>query len=238
MPKNRLYTWGLYVSIFWALFFLAANLTSQIFLKGETVSVPDLKGKTILDAKNELIKLRVSIEVKGSQFSSETERGRVVSQEPPPGSRLKVFKRVGVIVSKGSELVMIPKVTGLALEAVGSALGDAGLRKGAVTLILTPRSPAGRVMAQYPPADGRAFRDSAVNILVSQGEDDDKFVMPDLIQKRGESVRKALNQMGFRVSTSGAVYYPGLDSGIIIRQFPPRGFPVQKMTLITIEVSK
>lgn len=77
-----------------------------------------------------------------------------------------------------------------------------------------------------------------MNILVSQGENDDKFVMPDLIQKHGESVRKALNQMGFRVSTTGQVYYPGLDSGIIIRQFPPRGYPVQKMTLINIEVSK
>lgn len=238
MPKNRLYTWGLYALIFLALFFLAANLTSQFFLKGETVSIPDLRGKTILEAKNELTKLRVSIEVKGSQFSSDTERGRVVSQEPSPGARLKVFKRVGVIISRGSELVTIPKVTGLALEAVGSTLGDAGLRKGAVTLIRSPRSPAGRIMAQYPPAEASAFRDSAVNILVSQGEDDDKYVMPDLIQKRGESVRKTLNQMGFRVSTTGQVYYPGLDSGIILRQFPPRGFPVQKMTLITIEVSK
>lgn len=138
MPKNRLYTWGLYALIFGALFFLAANLTSQIFLKGETISVPDLKGKTVLEAKNELGKLKISIEVKSSRFSSDTERGRVVSQEPPPGARLKVFKRVGIIISRGSELVRIPKVAGLALEAVGPALGDAGLHKGAVTLVHTP----------------------------------------------------------------------------------------------------
>jgi hypothetical protein len=44
--------------------------------------------------------------------------------------------------------------------------------------------------------------------------------------------------MGFRMAVSGASYYPGLESGIIIRQFPPRGYPDQKMTLITVEVSK
>ncbi len=237
MPKNRLYTWGLYALIFLALFFLAANLTTQIFLKGETILVPDLQGKTIQEAKNELSKLRVSIEVKSAQFSSDTERGRVVSQNPKSGAKLKVFQSVQVIVSKGSELVMVPKVTGSAMESIGAVLSEAGLRKGAVTLVHTPTA-AGRVLAQFPPAETEAFRDSSVNILVSQGEDDDKFVMPDLISRQGEAVRKSLTQMGFRVSISGSTYYPGLDPGIIIRQFPPRGFPVQKMTLITIEVSK
>jgi beta-lactam-binding protein with PASTA domain len=237
MPKNRLYLWGLYALIFVALFFLAANLTTQIFLKGETIIVPDLQGKTVQEAKNELGKLRVSIKVKSTQFSSDTERGRVVSQAPKTGARLKVFQTVQVVVSKGSELVTVPKVTSLAMESVGAALGDAGLRKGAVTLVHTPVA-AGRVLLQFPPAEAQAYRDSAVNILVSQGEEDDKYVMPDLISRQGEAVRKALSQMGFRVSISGSTYYPGLDPGVIIRQFPARGFPVQKMTLITIEVSK
>lgn len=238
MPSNRTYTWALYILIFWALFFLAANLTSQIFLKGETVAVPDLKGLTVQEAKNELAKLRVSIEVSGAEFSSGTERGKVIRQDPAPGFRLKVFKRVGVVVSKGSELVTVPKVTGLNLENVGSALGDAGLRKGDVTLIHTPHVPAGRVIVQYPAADSQAFRDSNVDVLVSQGEEDDRFVMPDLIQARGESVRKVMSQLGFKVSITGAVYYPGSEPGTIIRQFPPSGYPVQKTTLIQIEVSK
>ncbi len=237
MPKNRLYTFGLYALIFLALFFLAANLTTQIFLKGETITVPDLQGKTIQEAKNDLSKLRVSIEVKSTQFSSDTARGRVVSQDPKSGARLKVFQSVQVVVSRGSELVTVPKVTGLAMESVGAALAEAGLRKGAVTLVHNPTA-AGRVLVQFPPAETEAFRDSAVDILVSQGGEDDKFVMPDLISRQGETVRKALTQMGFRVSITGSAYYPGLDPGIIIRQFPPRGFPVQRMTLVTIEVSK
>jgi len=238
MPKNWLYTLGLYALIFLAVFFLAANLTSQIFLKGETVAVPDVVGKTFNEAKQELSRSRISIVFKGSQFSSEQERGKVLAQAPPAGERMKVFRAVQVMVSKGSESVNVPKVAGLTLETVGQALLDAGLRKGAVSLVHTPRFPAGRIMLQYPLAESSANRDTAVNILVSRGERDEKYLMPDLISKHGETVRRRLAAMGFRMSVSGSSYYPGLESGIIIRQFPPHGYPVQKMTLITVEVSK
>jgi len=238
MPKNRLYTLGLYALIFLAVFFLAANLTSQLFLKGETVAVPSVVGKTFNEAKQDLSRSRISIIFKGSQFSSEQERGKVLAQDPPAGERMKVFRSVQVMVSKGSETVTVPKVTGLTLETVGQALAGAGLRKGAVSLVHTPRFPAGRIMLQYPLAESSADRDTAVNILVSRGEREEKYLMPDLISKHGQTVRRRLTAMGFRQAVSGASYYPGLESGIIIRQFPPRGYPVQKMTLITVEVSK
>ena len=238
MPKNWLYTLGLYALIFLAVFFLAANLTSQLFLKGETVAVPNVVGKTFNEAKQELSRSRVSIILKGSDFSNEQERGKVLAQDPPAGERMKVFRPVQVMVSKGSESVTVPKVTGLTLETVGQALADAGLRKGDVSLVHTPRFPAGRIMLQYPLAESSANRGTGVNILVSRGEREEKYLMPDLISKRAETVRQKLVAMGFRMAVSGASYYPGLESGIIIRQFPPRGYPVQNMTLITVEVSK
>lgn len=238
MPKNWFYTLGLYALIFLAVFFLAANLTSQIFLKGETVAVPNVVGKTFNEAKQELSRSRISIIYKGSQFSSGQERGLVLAQDPLAGERMKVFKAVQVMISKGSETVTVPKATGLTLETVGQVLAEAGLRKGAVSMVHTPLFPAGRIMLQYPLAESPAYRDTAVNILVSQGGREGKYLMPDLISKHGESVRRMLAAMGFRMAVSGSSYYPGLESGIIIRQFPPHGYPVQKMTLITVEVSK
>jgi len=238
MPDNRLYSWGRNALIFLALFFLAANFTSLFFLRGESAVVPDIAGKSLQDARSELSKLRIAIELTGTEYSSIVERGQVISQEPAAGSRIKVFRRVKVVISRGSELVTVPKVVGLSLEAAGQTLLDAGLAKGAVSLIHTPRHPAGRIIVQYPPAESLAFRDSPVNFLASQGEVDTKYLMPDLISMSGEAVRRKLAQMGFRVSISGAAYYPGLEPGIIIRQFPPRGYPIQKMTQISIEVSK
>jgi eukaryotic-like serine/threonine-protein kinase len=238
MPKNKLFTSGLYSLIFLAIFFLAANLTSQVFFRGETVIVPDVVGKTFNGAKEELSKARIAMVLAGTQYSGDQERGKVLSQEPPAGQRMKAFKSVKVVLSKGSETVTVPKVVGLTLETVGQSLIEAGLRKGAVTLVHTPRLSAGRIMLQFPQAENPAFRDSTVNILVSQGEREEKYLMPDLLSQRGESVRKALTSMGFRLAVSGSAYYPGLEPGLIIRQFPPRGFPVQKTTLISVEVSK
>lgn len=238
MPKNTLFTCGLYSLIFLAIFFLAANLTSQVFFRGETVTVPNVVGQTFNGAKEQLSKARIAMVLAGTQYSGEQGRGKVLSQEPAAGQRMKAFRSVKVVLSKGSETVTVPKVVGLTLETVGQALLEAGLRKGAVTMVHTPRLSAGRIMLQFPLAETPTFRDSTVNILVSQGEREDKYLMPDLLSKRGESVRKALTSMGFRLAVSGSAYYPGLEPGLIIRQFPPRGFPVQKTTLISVEVSK
>ena len=73
----------------------------------------------------------------------------------------------------------------------------------------------------------------------TEGEKEEKYVMPDLIGKHADRVTAYLKKKGFRVSDLRESFYPGIESGIIINQlFPKPGYPVQKRTLITLEVSK
>jgi len=65
-----------------------------------------------------------------------------------------------------------------------------------------------------------------------------KYLMPDLIGKQTEIVIARLRELNFRVEDARRTYYPGLDPGIIIKQFPPHGFMIQKNFPITLEVSK
>ena len=62
--------------------------------------------------------------------------------------------------------------------------------------------------------------------------------MPDLIGRRASRVIRWLQAHDFRLGDIRYVYYEGLDSGIIIKQFPPLGYKIQKRNLITLEVSK
>ena len=238
MNKKKIYDYLLYILSLLVLFFLSANISFQIVAKGEMVSLPNLVGKTMSEAREELAKKRLSIVQKGTQFSSKWPQGQIIFQEPPPGSKIKVNKKVKVILSAGSERVTVPKLIGKNLQTVNSILKEVGLYKGKISQVHTSKYAAGKIMAQQPSPSEVVARNSPVNLLVSQGQREKKYLMPDLIGKQAEAVIAKLKAMNFKIEDIRYVYYPGLESGIIIKQFPPQGFRIQKRNLITLEVSK
>ena len=62
--------------------------------------------------------------------------------------------------------------------------------------------------------------------------------MPDLIERKASPVLARLKALDFQISEVHYSYYPGLEPGIIIKQFPVQGTRIQKRNQITLEVSK
>jgi serine/threonine-protein kinase len=221
------------------LFFLSAILSSRAIQRGELVSVPDLAGKTFAEAKSELGRKKLSLQEKAVEYSDRFERGQIISQEPSAGSKIRVNKAVRVVLSGGSELIDIPPLVGRSLEAAAKLLSVIGLQRGKVSQIHTSRYAAGRIIAQEPaPSGEKVKRMTPLNFLVSQGEVEPKYVMPDLIEKNAGAAIAQLKKLGFRVADLRYSYYPGRDPGIIIKQFPPHGYAVARRNLITLEVSR
>jgi serine/threonine-protein kinase len=238
MPEKKSIDYVLYIFLYIVLFFLAANLSSRALLRGELVKLPNLVGKNFEEARTEILKKNLSISVQSYQPDSTWEKGRIIYQDPMPGSRLRKNKVVKVVISEGSEKVDIPRVEGRSLEAATQILKDSGLRKGRISQIHTPQFSAGRILAQEPRPSVVVDRNTPVNLLISQGAWEDRFMMPDLIEKNADKVIDKLRSMDFKVSDIHYSYYPGLGPGIIIKQFPPPGFRIQKRNLITLEVSR
>ena len=117
--------------------------------QGITTDVDEV-GKSLEEAKDELIKKKLSIAQKGVQFSSRWEKGKIVHQDPSPGSRIKINKVVKIILSAGSEKVKVPRLVGRNLQSIGEILSDAGLRKGKISQVHTSRYAAGKIIAQHP----------------------------------------------------------------------------------------
>ncbi|HEX2695295.1 MAG TPA: PASTA domain-containing protein [Acidobacteriota bacterium] len=238
MSKKSLIDIPIYALAFANLFFLSAVVFSQIILKGETVSVPDLSGKTLSEAKAVLEKKDLGLARRGTESNDAREPGRIVRQDPAPGSRIRVTKVVGVVTSTGSQKVAVPSLEGRSLEAAMPLLRDSGLFKGRITQIHTPRAAAGKILAQHPQATELAERNSAVGLLVSQGDREDRYVMPDLIGRDAESSIARLREFQFKIGDIRYSYYPGLSNGVIIRQSPSNGYRIQKRNLVTLEVSR
>jgi serine/threonine-protein kinase len=238
MQPSKTYRLLLYSLIFFIIFFLTSILSYRTVLKGEMVAIPNLVGKTFEDAKAELIRKRLSIVQLGIQFDTRYERGRIIFHEPSAGSKIKINNVVKVILSAGKEKVFVPLIKGENFQNLGPILQEAGIVRGTISHVHSPKNAAGKILAQYPPAQEEVGRGSAVSLLISEGEWEERYLMPDLIGRRAEDVIPWLEELNFKVEDVRDTYYPGLSSGIIIKQHPNQGYMVQKNFPITLEVSK
>jgi beta-lactam-binding protein with PASTA domain len=239
MPARKLLAYSQLLLGLLIVFLASAVLSSRVILKGEIVSVPDVSGKTPAEAGRELARKKLSLQEKGVEFSDRFEQGEIISQDPPAGSKIRVNRFVRVVLSGGSEMVDVPALVGRSMEAASKVLGENGLQRGLVAQIHTPRYAAGRIIAQEPAPGGvKIKRATPIHFLVSQGDLEPKYLMPDLIGRNSGPTIARLQELGFKVADIRYSYYPGLSAGIIIKQFPPHGFGIAKRSLISVEVSR
>jgi len=238
MPIKKIYKPVFFTLLILDLFLLSAVASFRFTLAGEVVNLPNLVNKTFDEAQFLLKEKKLTVVQSEYQLHQRIEKGRIIYQDPLAGSKLKLNSTVKVILSSGKEEVAVPQLVNKMEQLVNPLLREAGLRKGKISHIFTPRHAAGRIVSQYPPADVEVGRESRVSLLVSQGRDEDIYIMPDLLGRRVEPVIEWLESLEFRVGDTRRAPYRGLEAGIITLQTPQQGFPIKKRTLITLEVSK
>jgi beta-lactam-binding protein with PASTA domain len=219
-------------------FIISAFFSHSLVLKGENVSIPDLLGMTLDQAAAELAAKKLFVVQNGVQLHEYLEQGKIIGQDPPANTKMKINETVKVIISAGKEKVSVPRLIGINLQDINNILVENDLRRGRISHVHTPKYAAGKVIAQYPLENEEVPIDTRVSLLISQGEKEQKYLMPDLIGKRASVIISSLKRMGFNVGDVRFQLYRGLESGIIIKQTPPQGFRIQKRNLITLEVSK
>jgi beta-lactam-binding protein with PASTA domain len=238
MSTKKILDFALGILAFLNLFFLSAIISFQFTLKGEMITLPNIIGKTLEEAKAELANKKINIVQSGVRLHQRYERGKIIFQDPPADSKVKINTETRVVLSAGKEKVVVPKLFGKNLQVIRPILDEAGLREGKISHVHTPKYAAGKIIGQYPLPEEEVGRDTPVSLLVSQGQHEIKYLMPDLIGKRASSSITQLEGMDFNVSDIRYRYYRGLEAGIIINQSPAPGSKIQKRNRITLEVSK
>lgn len=159
----------LYVILALLLGFLSGYFFLTFLVSTGTTEVPDLKGKDIVNANQILREKGLHIRIDGHEYS-ELPPGTVSKQEPPPGTKIKSGREVGVIVSKGVKFAILPELRGLPLEEAEKLLRERGIPIEKVTYIHSDQYPERTIIAQRPePEEGG----KSIKLLVSKGRKED-----------------------------------------------------------------
>jgi len=209
------------------------------FVKGRSLPTPNLIGRSVADARAIAQDLGVQLEVdEGHRRNSDkVPVGNVVWQNRNPGatSFIKRGSSIRVELSAGPLVLRVPDLSAQTPGTAMLRLGQQNLKVGEVAYI---ENPARGILAVDPPMNTVVAPQSGVSLLVAVPPVPRAYVMPDLIDRRLDSVRPALESRGLNVSTVKYETYPGIADGIIIRQYPLRGAPVSSRDPISLVVSR
>ncbi|MFI2102137.1 Stk1 family PASTA domain-containing Ser/Thr kinase [Isoptericola sp. NPDC019693] len=164
----------------------------------QMLTVPgDLVGTAQEDATSALEDAGFTVGEAARSYDDEAGRGEVLDLSVEEGSRQRHDTVVTLTVSDGPAPVQVPQEVGKAKDAAVADLEDLGL----VVELGDPKYsediPKGHVLAQDPEEGATAHRTDTVTLTISQGPP--LVEVPNVVGKRTEPARKALEKAGFVV---------------------------------------
>ena len=215
---------------------MVSALTAMRFaIHGRESTVPKLVGLAPADARREAAVNGLLLVTENRFYSTDVPAGRIVSQLPQPGERVRRGWQVRVAESLGPQRRVIPNLLGESERAAEINLRRHGLELGTVAGIPHPGAQPEDVVAQSPAPDAAAAS-PVVSLLVASPDAAPEFVMPNLVGRRLAEVSGMLEQAGIKVGKVDEV--AGSSTGMILKQSPTAGQKVAAGSAINVQVSK
>ncbi len=199
------------------------------------VALPNFVNMTREEAEAKAEEAKITLDIT-EEFSSEVELGKVISQDPPylDGYVVKKNSTVNLVISKGENIKIVPKVTGMAREEAEQAIKAEELEVEVVEEA-SSKVEAGYVIKQDPEAEKEVNAGETVKIYVSTGIK--QITMEHVIGKAEDNAKKTLTDLGFDVNV---VYEEDTskDDGVVLKQSLDVGTTVDEGTKVTLTVNK
>ena len=202
----------------------------------EMVKVPDVTGKTYEEAQKELNKYDLGIH-KSTAPSDTVAKGKIISQDPADGKKVKKHTTVNVVISSGEEAKMttIPSVVGISEADAEKALQAKNLVVKKGDPVYSDDVEQGEVVSVSPSEGAEVKEGTTVTLVISKGNQ--PATVPKLTGKSQSDAEAALSQAGLSGNATED-YSDTVEEGYIISQDTDAGKEVSKGTTIGYVVSK
>jgi len=185
---------------------LVSALTAMRFaIHGREVTIPKLVGMTPAEAERAVAVSGLGVVVERQFYSPDIPEGRIMSQVPLAGVKVRRGWAIRVAQSLGPQRIAIPDVTGQSERVAELNVRRRGLDLGSVAQVNLPDAPADQVVSQSPPAKASGVSVPKISLLVSRGPEPAAYVMPNFVGQPLGSVTLALQDAGIKVGRVSVV---------------------------------
>jgi len=211
--------------------------------KAKEVALPNLANLSLEQAQSKANELKIKLEVQEEKYDPEIPLGQIISQEPPyqENYNVKEGSTVKVIISKGQEIVKMPKVVGLKrdeaintlkeakLESIVKEENDDEVEKDYVIKQTTEDEKEILVDTEIPAG-------TKIVIYVSMGIE--QVEVPDLSGKTESEAKTAIENAKLKWKSTDKISDSSKPNGVVVNQSISSGSMVDKDTEITITVNE
>jgi beta-lactam-binding protein with PASTA domain len=210
---------------------MVSALTAMRFaIHGQEVAVPPLVGLGPAEAERKVAGLGLQVSIERQYYSLQIPEGRIMSQLPLPGTKVRRGWQVRVAQSLGPTRVTIPDVTGQSEHAAELNIRRRGLDVVSMAQVQAPGIPTDQVLAQNPTANANQVAAPKISLLVTAAAEPQAFVMPSFVGWPLGSASRNLQDAGFRlgdVNLAAPVSAPAGDDGNLANPAAPSVLPPQ-----------
>lgn len=213
------------------------TVSVTISLGPELVTVPNVVGMGRDQGASAVEAAGLKVGEVTEAFSSQP-RGRIASQDPKAETRVPKDSAVNFVLSRGPEMTVVPRVTGMTSEQATEQLKNSGL-EAEIQAVFSTTEPENLVKTQNPAAGESIAKGSKVTLQVTRRPEQKQ--MPNVVGMTRETAISTLSAAGFTGSPviENRNVPPGSsDDGKVLDQNPKAGTQTYVTESVTLVVGK
>jgi beta-lactam-binding protein with PASTA domain len=181
---------------------VSAVTTMHFAIHGAEVTVPDFRGMTEADALRKAAALDLNFAIDDRFYSATVPPGRILTQSPPPDTRVRREWHVRTTQSLGPQKVGIPALLAQPERLATIELRRVGLQVGTIARMPYAASPPDTVIAQIPsPGSAKVDRPNVALLLSTPAPAAaNSYVMPDLVNLSFSAAAASIAHVGLKLA--------------------------------------
>ena len=177
-------------------------LTFKILSFSRTVEVPDLYGKSSVEASKLLRDKGLNLKIEGEDYNSTILPGHILKQDVPAKTKVKEGRGIKVILSKGPRVQSIPVLVTETLSNAEALLIQKGLKIAEVIRVHSNKIEKDRIVAQNPEPTEKVS--DYITVLVSSGPHEVIYFCPDFKDMSVDDAKELIERLNLKMETSGS----------------------------------
>ena len=229
------------ISVFLVIFILSIFL--RIYTHhGESLTVPDFKGRTIEEVQKICDEKLLRFEVKDSVFTSGQPKFTVVEQNPKAGEKVKEYRRIYLVLNTGNApKIPMPNLEYNPLRQAEKVLESVGLKSGTnpeyIHNIALNSVIQVKLNGKVIPWGTMVSKGSTIDFVLGDGgKGGQKVSVPDLLNKPLEDANFVLAGDGILLGKIDSTGVKNMHTAIIYKQSPLSGSVISQGDIVNIWV--